>query len=116
MEYIGAYLRAPFDLLLGGIGGVLHFFLLAQLFLVQAAFEHFERLFPVLSLGTGLLAFYDDTAGLVFEPDGRLHLVHILTSLTAAAIKFPFQVGRADLDLDTVVNQGVDEYGGKRSM
>ena len=52
----------------------------------------------------------------MFEASGRFDLVDVLAAFAAAAIEFPFQIGRADLDLDTVVDQGVDEDRGKGRM
>jgi hypothetical protein len=116
MEDIAADLGAPFDLFLGGIGDVLGLLASAQFFFVEAAFEHLQGLFAVLSLGAGLLAFDDDAAGDMFEANGCFHFIDVLAALAAAAVELPFQVRGTYLDLDAVVDQRVDEDGGEGSM
>ncbi len=62
MENVGTDLRAPFDLALVGVGGVLQLFPPADLLFIETRFQHGQRLLPVLALGAALLAF-DDNAG-----------------------------------------------------
>ena len=70
MEYIGAYLATPFN----GLMGTAYFFLELSLFFLlqfkELSPQVFHTHFPVLHLGTFILALHDDARRLVSHAHG----------------------------------------------
>src|SRR5690606_34832116 len=67
----------------------------------------------VAVLGTIVLALHDDAGGLVRDADGRIGLVDVLAAGAAGAVGVDAQVGRIDVDLEGIVDVGIDEDAGE---
>ncbi len=67
----------------------------------------------VLVLGALLLGEDHDTRRLVDEADGAFRPVHVLAASAARTGEANVDIGRVDLDVDAVVDHGIDGDGGE---
>ena len=96
VEHVRTYLRTPLNFFRAAVAGVFQFLAFAQLLFVEAAFQHGQCFFAVLALCTCLLTLYNDAAWYVLQTYGSFYLVYVLSAFTTCAVKFPFQIGRAN--------------------
>ena len=107
---------APADVGLGGFHLVLLGLALAQLQLEEPRTQHLHGLVAVAMLGTVVLALHHGIGGQVGDTHGRFGLVHVLTTRTGGTVHVDAQVSRVDVDLDRIIDLGVDIDRGKRRM
>src|SRR5690606_18547879 len=116
VEDVGADLVAPPDVGLASLDLVLLGPLLAHLELIEPSPQHVHRLVLVPVLRPVVLALHDHSRGQVGDAHRGLGPVHVLAARAGGAIDVDAQVGWIDLDLDRVVDFGIDEHGGKRGV
>ena len=81
---------------------------LLQLDLVEAGLQHLQRLGAVLMLAALLLDGNGDAGGNVGDAHGRIGLVDVLAARARGAVGVDAQVLVDQLDLDVVVDLGID--------
>ena len=67
-------------------------------------------------LAAAVLALHDDAGGDVRQAHGRVGLVDVLAARAGCAVGVGAHVGRVDVDLDRVINLGVDKQRGERGV
>jgi hypothetical protein len=88
---------------------LLLFHALAHLEVVQARAQALPGHVAVAVLAAAVLALHHDAGGDVRQAHGRVGLVDVLTARARGAVGVGAHVGRVDVDLDRVVDLGVDE-------
>jgi hypothetical protein len=89
---------------------------LAQFEFVEARLQHRHRLGAVAVLRAVVLALHDDTGRHVGDADRRVGLVDVLAAGAGGAEGVGAQVGGVDLDLDRVVDFGIDVKAGEAGV
>jgi hypothetical protein len=101
---------------LGVLEFLLLFLLLAQLVVVQLGAQPLPGHVAVAVLAAAVLALHDDASGDVRQAHRRVGLVDVLAAGAAGTVGVGAHIGRVDLDLDRVVDLGVDEHAGKAGV
>src|SRR5438445_10516591 len=110
VEHVTADLVAPADIGLAVFELLLRRLLLAHLVLVQARAQHLPGFVAVAVLRAVVLALHDDAGRDVREAHRRIGLVDVLAARARGTEGVGAHVGGVDLDLDRVVDLGVDEH------
>src|SRR5262249_56252533 len=84
--------------------------------LVEPRAQHLPSLRPVAVLGTVVLAHHRDVGRDVGEADRRLRLVHVLPAGAAGAHGVDAHVRLLDVDVDAIVDHGIDVHAGERGV
>ncbi len=83
---------------------------------VKARAQQLHGNLAVFVLAAFGLALHDDAGGEMRKSYRGLHFIHVLAAVASGAKCIDAQIFRPDGHLDTVVNFGDHEYGGKRSV
>ena len=84
--------------------------------LVEARFQHGHRFGAVAVLRAVALALHDDAGGNVRDANRRVGFVDVLAARAGCAKGIDAQIRRVDVDLDGVIDLGIDKHAGKRGM
>ena len=103
MEYIGANLAAPFDLLLISLQGGDLLFLLLLFQLKELGTEHLQALLTVLNLGAFILTLYHDAGRLMGHADCGRCLIDMLTTSTAGTVGIYTNLIHIDFYLNGII-------------
>ena len=116
LEDVGADLAAPADFSFAGVDAVGFGAEFVLFDLVEFGAEEGPGEFTVAELGAFLGASDHDAGGEVFEVDGGLDLVDVLSAFATGAHGVEFDVGVGDLDVDFGGDLGGDIDGAKGSV
>src|SRR5690606_22110307 len=116
LENVGANLVAPADIGLAGRLGVGRFLALLQLHLIEPRLQHVHGGGAVLVLAALLLAGHDATGGQMGDADRRIRGVHGLPARARGAVGVDLEVAFANLDVDGIVDHGIDPDAGKAGV
>ena len=115
-EYIGAYLRAPFDFFHVAFHGVRLRLTFLYLLFEEFGTEHFEAHFLILELRTLVLALHDDSRGVVRDSDRRGHFVDVLAARAARMVNVDADIVVLDFHFVVVLDLGHDLQRAKGRM
>ena len=107
---------APTDVGLGVFEFLLLFLALAHFKVVELGAQTLPSDVAVAVLAAAVLALHHDAGGHVRQAHGRVGFVDVLTARTAGAVGVGAHIGGVDVDLDRVVDLGVDEQRGERGV
>src|SRR2546423_3623719 len=116
VEHVRADLVPPLDVGLLRRELVLRRHALPELELVEPRLEHRHAFGTIAVLRAVVLALHDDAARDVGDAHGGLRLVDVLAAGAGSAVDVDAQVGGVDVDLDRLVDLGIDEDAGERGV
>src|SRR5690348_5032289 len=108
LQHVRTDLMAPADVGLRGIGGAGFSLALLELGFVKPRLQLLERRSAVLVLRPLVLAGDDDPCRDVGDPDRAIGRVDVLPTRARSAVSVDTQVRFVDLDVDVIVNFGID--------
>src|SRR5512145_1153906 len=116
VEHVRADLVSPADVGLRLLELLLLGLALAHLELVELRLKHRHRLGAVAVLRAVVLALHHDVGRQVCDAHRAIGAVHVLAARPGSAVGVYAQIRRVNLDLDRLVDLGVDEDAGKRGV
>ena len=99
---------APTDIGLAGFYFVLLGLSFANFILIQACPQHRHRFIAIAVLRSVVLTLHDDIGGQMGNAHGRFGLVDVLATGSGGAKYVDSQIGRIDVDLNRIVDFGID--------
>src|SRR5690606_12637671 len=87
-----------------------------ELRLVQRRAQHLHRGRLVLELAALVLTRHDDAGRQVRDAYRGARLVDVLAARARGAVHVDAQVALVDVDLDRVIDDGIDEHAGERGV
>src|SRR4051812_2652917 len=116
VQHVAADLVAPADVGLVVFQLLLRFHALAHLEVVQPRAQALPRDVAVAVLAAAVLALHDDVGRDVRQAHRRIGLVDVLATRARSTVGVHAHVGRVDVDLDRVVDLGIDEHAGEAGV
>ena len=113
MQNVVADLRTPLNFLFAGLDFAALGVAFLDHLLVEARLEQLNGLLFVLKLRAGFSVLDDNARGLVAQSNAGLNLVDVLPAGSAGSKGIPIDVCHVHLNIDGVVDQGVDVHADK---